>query len=101
MVLVQGDKMVQSSSLALETTLSHNRPSEIGQEGGCNDDTPILLRLHSECITSEVFSSVRCDCKEQLRKSMKLIEASKSSHTGIIIYLRQEGRGIGLLDKLR
>lgn len=57
-----------------------------------------LVRVHSECLTGEVFGSHRCDCGEQLHKAMKMIEAHGS---GAVIYLRQEGRGIGLLNKLR
>jgi GTP cyclohydrolase II len=57
-----------------------------------------LVRLHSECITGDVFGSMRCDCGEQLNGSMELISKAKE---GIIIYLRQEGRGIGLTNKLR
>ena len=56
-----------------------------------------LVRLHSECCTGDVFSSLRCDCGEQLEQAMELI----GKHGGILIYLRQEGRGIGLVDKLR
>ena len=56
-----------------------------------------LVRIHSECCTGDVFSSLRCDCGEQLDTSMELI----GQQGGIILYLRQEGRGIGLIDKLR
>jgi len=55
-----------------------------------------LVRLHSECLTGDVFSSARCDCGEQLQESLKLLE----SEGGVLIYLRQEGRGIGLYNKL-
>ena len=58
----------------------------------------LLVRMHSECITSESFNSLKCDCKEQLNGAMKLIEEKNS---GMIIYLRQEGRGIGLANKIR
>lgn len=62
------------------------------------DDTP-LVRIQSECLTGEVFSSLRCDCREQLENSMKIIDESKN---GILIYLCQhEGRGIGLVNKIR
>jgi GTP cyclohydrolase II len=58
----------------------------------------VLVRLHSECFTGDVLGSRRCDCGEQLQRSMQLIAENGS---GILVYLRQEGRGIGLLDKLR
>jgi len=58
----------------------------------------VLVRVHSECITGDVFGSLRCDCGAQLRRAMEIIEAEGQ---GIIVYLRQEGRGIGLINKLR
>jgi GTP cyclohydrolase II len=58
----------------------------------------VLTRVHSECFTGDVLGSRRCDCGEQLRYAMQAIAATGS---GVIVYLRQEGRGIGLLDKLR
>jgi len=58
----------------------------------------VLVRVHSECFTGDVLGSRRCDCGEQLQRSMALIAQEGS---GVIVYLRQEGRGIGLLDKLR
>ncbi len=58
----------------------------------------VLVRIHSECFTGDVLGSLRCDCGEQLHKAMQRIAANGS---GIVVYLRQEGRGIGLLDKLR
>lgn len=57
-----------------------------------------LVRIHSECLTGDVFGSQRCDCHDQLHKSLDLIAQEKS---GIIIYLRQEGRGIGLFNKIK
>jgi GTP cyclohydrolase II len=58
----------------------------------------VLVRVHSECFTGDVMGSRRCDCGEQLNRSMALIERAGS---GVVVYLRQEGRGIGLLEKLR
>jgi GTP cyclohydrolase II len=58
----------------------------------------VLVRVHSECFTGDVLGSLRCDCGEQLRRAMNLIACEDE---GVIIYLRQEGRGIGLIEKLR
>lgn len=63
-----------------------------------NSPTPLLVRIHSECLTGDVFGSHRCDCGEQLHEAMKRIE---EEGTGAILYLRQEGRGIGLKNKLK
>jgi 3,4-dihydroxy 2-butanone 4-phosphate synthase/GTP cyclohydrolase II len=60
------------------------------------NETPIV-RVHSECMTGDVFSSNRCDCGEQLHYSMDYV----SKHGGMVIYLRQEGRGIGLINKMK
>lgn len=62
------------------------------------DEDPVLVRVHSECITGDVFGSLRCDCGTQLQKAMEMI--SKEGK-GVLLYLRQEGRGIGLLNKLK
>lgn len=66
--------------------------------GDVRDRPGILVRVHSECFTGDVLGSRRCDCGEQLHRS---IQAIAEAGSGILIYLRQEGRGIGLLDKLR
>ena len=58
----------------------------------------VLVRVHSECLTGDVFHSKRCDCGEQLEQSMRMI---KQEGRGVIVYMRQEGRGIGLVNKLR
>ncbi len=61
-------------------------------------ESPTLVRVHSECLTSEVFGSLRCDCKEQLDAAMNMIEQEGK---GVLLYIRQEGRGIGLANKLK
>jgi 3,4-dihydroxy 2-butanone 4-phosphate synthase/GTP cyclohydrolase II len=61
-------------------------------------ETPVLVRMHSECLTGDVFQSLRCDCGSQLLKAMAVI---KEAGAGVIVYLRQEGRGIGLHNKIR
>lgn len=58
----------------------------------------VLVRVHSECLTGDVFGSLRCDCGRQLKKAMQLIEKEKR---GVILYMNQEGRGIGLVDKIK
>jgi len=67
-------------------------------KGEIDPDRPILVRVHSECLTGDLLGSLRCDCQDQLIKSLKIIEHEKS---GILLYMRQEGRGIGLANKLR
>jgi 3,4-dihydroxy 2-butanone 4-phosphate synthase / GTP cyclohydrolase II len=66
-----------------------------GEVGGVRD---VLVRVHSECLTGDVFHSLRCDCGEQLESALAMIEREG---TGVLLYLAQEGRGIGLLNKLR
>ena len=66
--------------------------------GEINPDQPVLVRMHSECLTGDVFGSLRCDCGKQLHQAMKQISENGS---GVLVYMRQEGRGIGLLNKLR
>ena len=61
------------------------------------DNLPVLVRIHSECMTGDVFHSLRCDCGEQLDFAMR----KAATEGGIVIYLRQEGRGIGLINKLK
>lgn len=67
-------------------------------KGEIKGDEPVLVRVHSECMTGDVFHSLRCDCGSQLHRAMEMIEAAGR---GIILYMRQEGRGIGLFNKLK
>ena len=67
-------------------------------KGEWTPDEPILVRVHSSCVTGDIFGSCRCDCGSQLHKALEMIEQEGK---GIVIYMNQEGRGIGLINKLR
>ena len=67
-------------------------------KGEWKEDEPVLCRVHSSCMTGDVFGSMRCECGEQLARAMQMIEAEGR---GIIVYMNQEGRGIGLMNKIR
>lgn len=67
-------------------------------KGEISSDKPILVRVHSECLTGDAFGSMRCDCGDQLHKAMEMMDREGS---GILLYMRQEGRGIGLVNKLK
>jgi len=66
-------------------------------KGDIKGDEPVLVRVHSECLTGDVFGSKRCDCGEQLKASMEMVEREGR---GVVLYMKQEGRGIGLVNKL-
>ena len=66
-------------------------------KGNIEDGEPTLVRVHSECLTGDVFGSMRCDCGEQLAAAMEMVEKEGK---GVVLYMRQEGRGIGLVNKL-
>jgi riboflavin biosynthesis protein ribBA len=67
-------------------------------KGDVSDGNPVLVRVHSSCATGDIFGSMRCECGEQLHRSMELIE---QEGRGLIVYLNQEGRGIGLMEKIK
>jgi len=67
-------------------------------KGSWEKDEPVLTRVHSSCFTGDILGSLRCDCGEQLHKAMRMVEAAG---TGVILYMNQEGRGIGLINKLK
>lgn len=68
------------------------------KKGEWDEDEPVLVRVHSSCMTGDIFGSCRCDCGPQLQKSMQMIE---DAGKGVIVYMNQEGRGIGLFNKLK
>ena len=67
-------------------------------KGNIDPDKPVLVRVHSECLTGDIFGSLRCDCGDQLHKAMEMIDKEGA---GVLLYIRQEGRGIGLVNKLK
>lgn len=67
-------------------------------KGEWQEDEPILARVHSSCVTGDIFGSMRCECGEQLHKAMQMIEKEGK---GVIVYMNQEGRGIGLMNKIK
>jgi 3,4-dihydroxy 2-butanone 4-phosphate synthase/GTP cyclohydrolase II len=67
-------------------------------KGSWTKDEPVMVRLHSSCFTGDIFGSMRCDCGSQLHKAMEMVETAGK---GVVIYLSQEGRGIGLLNKIK
>jgi 3,4-dihydroxy 2-butanone 4-phosphate synthase/GTP cyclohydrolase II len=103
--------------LSVEKVASANLPTQIGKfkiigyrslnsseefvvlvKGEMNADTPTLIRIHSQCLTGDVFGSIKCDCGPQLNRAMEMIEAEGR---GAIVYQQQEGRGIGIINKIR
>ncbi|HPX59137.1 MAG TPA: bifunctional 3,4-dihydroxy-2-butanone-4-phosphate synthase/GTP cyclohydrolase II [Bacteroidales bacterium] len=78
--------------------LNNNNTHLALKKGEWKKDEPILVRVHSSCVTGDIFGSCKCDCGSQLHESMKMIEKEGK---GLILYMSQEGRGIGLINKLR
>ncbi len=85
-------------NLHLYTNLLDNKEHLALVRGKIDDGEPVLVRVHSECLTGDTFGSLRCDCKDQLNAAMMMIERE---NRGVLLYMRQEGRGIGLANKLR
>ncbi len=99
----------QGEEVDLPTTYGHFRLIPFRQvgnglehvaiiKGDLSGDEPVLVRVHSSCMTGDIFSSMRCDCGDQLHRALAMIEAEGR---GAVIYLNQEGRGIGLMDKMK
>ena len=86
----------QFEAVVFENDLDNG--THIALTKGDIDEAPTLVRVHSGCLTSDIFGSLRCDCREQLHRAMEIIEKEGK---GVLLYLNQEGRGIGLLNKIR
>jgi 3,4-dihydroxy 2-butanone 4-phosphate synthase / GTP cyclohydrolase II len=107
---LQNETIIRREALVQLPTLSGNfeliayKVITTGQDqlalikGSWEKDEPVLVRMHSSCLTGDIFGSCRCDCGPQLHRSMEMIEKNGK---GVIVYLNQEGRGIGLLNKLK
>ena len=80
------------------TQLDNNATHLAISKGEWADDEPVLARVHSSCVTGDIFGSCRCDCGPQLHKALEMIQKEGK---GIVVYMNQEGRGIGLINKLR
>ncbi|MEM0964075.1 MAG: GTP cyclohydrolase II, partial [Bacteroidota bacterium] len=83
---------------AYEEVLTGDVHLALTKGGPFSPDEPVLTRVHSQCVTGDIFGSARCDCGEQLAAAMNQIERAGS---GVVLYMKQEGRGIGLLNKLK
>lgn len=83
--------------MAYESTLSSEHHVALVR-GDVTTDEPVLVRVHSECLTGDAFGSLRCDCGEQFAEAARMIE---KEGRGVLLYMRQEGRGIGLVNKIR
>jgi GTP cyclohydrolase II len=107
----------KTRTLSVEKVAVANLPTQIGSfqiagyrslisieefvvlfKGEMNRDVPTLVRIHSQCLTGDVFGSIKCDCGPQLHRAMEMIEAEGR---GAIVYQQQEGRGIGIINKIR
>jgi 3,4-dihydroxy 2-butanone 4-phosphate synthase/GTP cyclohydrolase II len=78
--------------------LSNGQEHVVLKKGTWEKDEPILVRVHSSCVTGDIFGSLRCECGDQLHKAMEMIEEEGK---GVIVYMNQEGRGIGLMNKIK
>ena len=115
--MTKGNGDTAKSCAAVERLAEANLPTELGVfriigfksiltdeefpvlvKGVLDGDTPALVRIHSQCLTGDVFHSLKCDCGRQLDQAMKLIQ---EEGRGVIIYQQQEGRGIGITNKIR
>jgi GTP cyclohydrolase II len=110
-------KLSENQTLTVEKVAVANLPTQIGTfqiagyrslisaedfvvlfKGNLQAEVPTLVRIHSQCLTGDVFHSIKCDCGPQLQRSMEMIEKEQ---LGAIVYQQQEGRGIGIINKIR
>ena len=102
--LVERQVRVQLPTAHGDFELIAFRQTNTGEEhlalvkGEWRADEPVLVRVHSSCVTGDIFGSCRCDCGPQLHRAMEMIDAAGK---GVIVYMQQEGRGIGLINKLK
>jgi 3,4-dihydroxy 2-butanone 4-phosphate synthase/GTP cyclohydrolase II len=80
------------------TQLTNNLPHLALVKGDISTSEPVLVRVHSSCVTGDIFGSYKCDCGPQLHRSMQMVE---QEGRGVVLYMNQEGRGIGLINKLK
>jgi len=111
------DCLPRTHSISVEKIATANLPTQVGKfkiagyrsktsneefvvlfKGEMQAEVPTLVRIHSQCLTGDVFGSIKCDCGLQLHKAMEMIEAEGR---GAIVYQEQEGRGIGIINKIR
>jgi len=100
--MVKVDMPTQYGHFTLHVFRERNNP-ESGEhlamvKGTWENDEPVLVRVHSSCLTGDILGSLRCDCGDQLHNAMQMVEAAGK---GVVLYMNQEGRGIGLLNKLK
>ncbi len=114
---IEQDCLPKTHSISVVKVAEANLPTQIGEfkiagyrsqtsneefvalfKGRMEADFPTLVRIHSQCLTGDVFGSIKCDCGQQLEKAMELIE---QAGRGAIVYQQQEGRGIGIINKIR
>ncbi|MEO6052134.1 MAG: GTP cyclohydrolase II, partial [Pyrinomonadaceae bacterium] len=112
-----GDCPWSSGAISVEKVATAKLPTQFGEfliagyrsltsdeeyvvlyKGEMDGDIPTLVRIHSQCLTGDVFGSIKCDCGPQLHKTMQMIE---TEGRGAIVYQQQEGRGIGIINKIR
>lgn len=102
--LIRKEVTVQMPTAWGEFTLTAFTQTDTGEphlalsKGSWEKDEPVLVRVHSSCVTGDIFGSCRCDCGPQLHKAMEMIEKEGK---GVVVYMHQEGRGIGLINKLK